>query len=175
MKINFNLKKVILVSIIGLAIFGGSYGLLAANSPSLPQNSPAGAEYKMPSNLPTASKGPYLAEPKSNEILLQVSKAHGETNPVTVGKVLTSHGQIRALTLWGESYNVADDREVYLVLMNGKFTFNRRAPGADPLIVNHIEMEIDATTGDVLTVTTSSNALPLYEPGQLSKLAIPTS
>jgi hypothetical protein len=122
----------------------------------LPLNASPEAEYKMPKNLPGKSGGPFLSSTEIEKVSVDVAKAHGELSPSIKDSIMTTHGLLIEEGVFSPSYSVADDREVYLVTLTGKFTFTRVRPGADPIKASYVNIEIDATTGDVLAVGTST-------------------
>lgn len=146
------------VSIIALTLvaFGAfAMGGAVSNAP-LPLNSPPGVEYKMPESLPGKSGGPFLSTQEVKAITVCVAKVRGELSPNIKEIVITTHGSLIEEGVFSPSYSVANDREVYLVTMSGEFTFTRVRPGFDPIKASHVNIEIDATTGDVLAVGTST-------------------
>lgn len=158
------LNKLMIISVLSIIVlvllaFGalamGGLVVTVSNAP-LPLNSSPEAEYKMPENLPGKSGGPFLSSREIEEISVDVAKTRGEISPNIKDIVMTTHGLLIEEGVFSPSYSVANDREVYLVTLSGEFTFTRVRPGADPIKATHVNIEIDATTGDVLAVGTST-------------------
>ena len=151
------------VSIIGMTLVAfGSFAMggTVSNAP-LPLNSPSGVGYTMPENLPGRTGGPFLSIQEVKAIALDVAKARGELSPNIKNIILTTHGSLIEEGVFSPSYSVGNDREVYLVTLGGEFRFARVRRGFDPIKashvnIDHVNIEIDATTGDVLAVGTST-------------------
>lgn len=157
MKLSNRWVPIVIASVIGFSLikYGAFAMSRAASDIPLPLNSPPGAEYKMPINLPGKTGGPFLATNEIKELVADVAKAHGELSPKIKAIVLTKHGSLIDEGVFSPSYSVANDREIYLITMEGNFTFTRVRLGQNPIKAAHVNVEIDATTGDVLAVGTS--------------------
>lgn len=104
-------------------------------------------------------EGPHLSEEELTSIITRLAKGHGDANYSIRARVFTNHGIIKHL--WGGiNYTVGDGREVHLVLLSGEFTFKRRNLVSH---VNHMQMEIDAVDGNVLTFGHTEEFKPFYD------------
>lgn len=122
----------------------------------MPLNSPPGAQYKMPADLPGKSGGPFLNVAAVRQIAIDTGRGHGESSPEIKDVILTTHGALIEEGVFSASYSREDDREVYLITLAGNFVFLRVPPGCDPIKATHINIEVDATDGHVLSVGTCS-------------------
>jgi len=166
-------KRLIAIAILIIAVFTlimlkSTFGGVVSTVP-LPLNAPSGARYKMPDNLPGKSGGPFLKIEKIKEIAIKAAPACGESAsaPIIKDIVLTTHGALIQGGIFSPSFSVSNDREVYLVTMGGSFEFDRVSRGVKPIKSSYINIEIDATNGDVLAIGTS---LVTKDPGILQKL-----
>lgn len=145
---------VVCISMIGIIVISLSVLAFPTNVP-LPLDSPPGMEYKIPENLPGKTGGPFIMKDDVVKIAEKVSNSKGEAAPRILEMVLTTHQALIDEEIFSPSYSVAGNREVYLIILEGEFTFNRVRYGLEPIQSKLINIEIDATTGDVLAVGTS--------------------
>ncbi len=89
------------------------------------------------------------------QIALLSGQSKGEMKPIVKNIILTTHGNLISSQIFSESYSVADDREVYLAILEGNFQFNRVRSNMEPIQSQQINIEIDASTGEVLALGTS--------------------
>jgi hypothetical protein len=111
-------------------------------------------EATMPENPRSGAEGPLLSEERLSEIIRQVARSHGAENAQEESRELTTHGEARARREAGHSHTVADDRQVFRVVLHGHFTFRRRPAGGTPIFSDTLEIEIDAFNGDILVAGT---------------------
>lgn len=121
----------------------------------LPLDAPVGAEYALLENLPSRTSGPYIDIENINRIAVLAGQSKGEMKPIVKNIILTTHGNLISSQIFSESYSVADDREVYLAILEGNFQFNRVRPNMEPIRSQQINIEIDANTGEVLALGAS--------------------
>ena len=121
----------------------------------LPLGAPEGAQYTLPQNLPARTGGPYKNAEDIEKILLLAAQSKGESKPIIKNVVLTTHGDLITHEIFSPSYSVADNREVYIGVLEGNFQFNRVRPDMDPIRSQQLNVEVDATTGEVLALGTS--------------------
>jgi len=170
-------RQLLIPFLIALGVIGG--GLMSSRSqvistPSKPLNPlrggpvpgfqiplPTGAvPGQLPTNLPSASKGPFLNLDSVRKIATTTAtKVYSSPNSIIKDIKLTTRGALINNKVFGRSLSVDDSREVYLVTITGNFFF-RRVPN-EPQFDSYrrrsfINMEIDATNGDVLAVGGSS-------------------
>ena len=153
-----SLLAVSMIAILAAVVARG----IASDSQSplpMPLGAPPGATHKLPDNLPGATGGPYLNPETVDAITLDVIKARDGVDFQIRDKILTTHGALIRERVFGQSYSVGESREVYLVTATGTFTFKRVLEGVEPIRVSFINIEIDATNGDVLAVGTSEATL----------------
>ena len=148
-----------------LAVFK-NIGQPPTPSTPLPSTNPPHTEV-----LRKRTGGPYISGETLTSIITRTSTAHGETNPSLRAKVLTTHGAVK---IWHSSSKaLGDDLEVYLVCLNGTFQLRSRPGYRARKPLSHLELEIDATTGDILAMGSSSKALPYYvNPNLLDDIAL---
>lgn len=144
---------IILVLIISSGAVWAAKNLISQNP--LPLDAPAGAEYTLPENLPSRTGGPYRDIEDINQIAVLAGQSKDEIRPIVKNIILTTHGNLISSQIFSESYSVADDREVYLAILEGNFQFNRVRPNMEPIRSQQINIEIDANTGEVLALGTS--------------------
>ncbi len=157
---------ILIIAVCTLIMLKSTFGGVISTVP-LPLNAPQGAIYKMPDNLPGKSGGPFLKIEKIKEIAIEAAPACGESAPIIKDIVLTTHGALIQEGIFDPSFSVLNDREVYLITMEGSFEFDRVPLGVEPIKSSHINIEIDATNGDVLAIGTSPVT---KDPGILKKL-----
>lgn len=112
--------------------------------------------YTMPNNLPGRSGELYKTVEELKGIALEAAPSEQNSSVIISTLTQTTHGTLVTTGVFSPSYSVADDREVYLVTLEGVFTFSRGPRGAEPIQATHINIEIDATTGEVLSMGTST-------------------
>ncbi len=158
-------KRMIAIAILIIAVctlitlksftFGGVVSTLP-----LPLNAPQGASYKMPDNLPGKTGGPFLEIEKVKDIAADVAAGRGESAPIIKDIILTTHGALIQEGIFSPSFSVSNDREVYLVTMEGSFVFLRVPHGVKPIRSSYINIEIDATNDDALAIGTGPYVTP---------------
>ncbi|MEH2220198.1 MAG: hypothetical protein V7K72_24335 [Nostoc sp.] len=115
-----------------------------------------GVSGKLPTNLPSASKGPFLNLDSVRKIALTTAtKGYSSPNSIIKDIKLSTHGTLIDNKVFSRSFSVDDSREVYLVTRTGNFFFSRvpNEPEFDSYRRrSFINMEIDATNGDVLAI-----------------------
>lgn len=121
----------------------------------LPLGAPADAEYVLPQNLPAKTGGPYKNVESIKQIAVLAGQSKGEIKPLIKNITLTTHGDLINSKVFSQSYSVANDREVYLAVLEGNFQFNRVRTDMEPIQSKRLNIEIDATTGEVLALGTS--------------------
>ncbi len=145
---------ILIITVCTLIMLKSTFGGVVSTVP-LPLNAPQGARYKMPDNLPGKTGGLFLKIEKVKDIAIDVAAARGESAPIIKTIVLTTHGALIQGGVFSPSFSVSNDREVYLVTMEGSFEFHRGPLGAKPIESSYINIEIDATNGDVLAIGTA--------------------
>ncbi len=128
----------------------------AVTTVPLPLNAPVGAAYTTPTNLPGPTGGPYKDVATVKTLVLNAAVSNAGSTAKVSAVVRTTHLALITAGIFSSSPSVADNREVYLATVEGSFVFNRVPRGQDPVQASHINVEIDATTGDVLAVGTST-------------------
>ncbi|MEW6049395.1 MAG: hypothetical protein AB1609_23475, partial [Bacillota bacterium] len=111
------------------------------------------AEYQPPEESPGAMGGPLMGEEAAKGAAIAAARAHSGAG-CRVENVLTTHGALAGRGVFSPSFSVADSRQVYLVTVSGQFAFSGRA--REPVIrADLINVEVDASTGEVLAAGTS--------------------
>lgn len=126
---------------------GGQLGV-----PDLQAIRTSGAQ--VPSNLRARSGGPYIPDTQLQAIIERVSRSHAEDNPRVADSRVVTHAEVQAARATGVCHSVGGDREVYEIRLNGKFIFNKVPAKVSPFESDTLEIELDATSGDILTVGT---------------------
>ncbi|MBI4728102.1 MAG: hypothetical protein HY775_01160 [Acidobacteria bacterium] len=98
-----------------------------------------------------AGGGAYVGSNAARNAALAAARAHGESAARVVRNDFVTYGEARKLSgRDGLNASMGDDREVYFVVMEGKFTFNRGPRGVPSRAGTRVYVIIDAPTGDIM-------------------------
>lgn len=134
---------------------GDAYYSKRVTTVPLPLGASANSSYTIPANLPAKTGGPYKAIADVKRLALEAGAGKGDDQAKVSAIVLTSHSALVNAGVFSQSLSVADDREVYLATVEGEFSVFR-GPQGSSISATHLNVEIDATTGEVLAQGTSN-------------------
>jgi len=108
----------------------------------------------VPRQVLAAVAGAQLDSARLDAIAARVATARGDAQAKIVHSEWTTHGAAQKARGGSRTASVADDRQVHVVRLNGRFE-SRLAPGErEARYAARLELEIDAATGDVLCIGT---------------------